>query len=81
MDTTTVYDEIVDFLATAPSIEAIITFKVSEVTREHVADLIRREKSSGITTEEAHALDHYLKIEHIMRLVKARARKQLRIKS
>jgi uncharacterized protein YnzC (UPF0291/DUF896 family) len=46
-------------------------------TRARVADLVSREKSSGLTAEEKSELDDYLRLEHIMRLAKARARQYL----
>jgi uncharacterized protein YnzC (UPF0291/DUF896 family) len=39
-----------------------------------VADLVSREKSSGLTPDEKSELDDYLRLEHIMRLAKAHAR-------
>jgi hypothetical protein len=38
-----------------------------------VADLISREKNEGISSEEKSELDHYLILEHLLRLAKARA--------
>ena len=46
-------------------------------TKARVADLIAREKESGLTPDETSELDHYMQLEHIMRLAKARARKHL----
>jgi hypothetical protein len=68
------YEEIVDFIASGPSSSEVARFEASPETKERVADLIHREKTSGITAEEAAELDHFLKLEHIMRLAKARAR-------
>ena len=36
--------------------------------------MIRKEKEAGLLPEEAGELDDYLKLEHLMRLAKARAR-------
>jgi hypothetical protein len=71
------YEELVDFIATGPSSELVATFQPSEATREHVADLVAREKATGLSAEEASELDHYVHLEHVMRLAKARARKRL----
>lgn len=46
----------------------------SEPVRGHVADLVRREKAEGLTAEESAELDRYLRLEHRMRMVKARAK-------
>ena len=68
------YDEIVDFIARGTTPEAVARFEASPEAKERVADLIRREKAGELTPEEVSELDHCLKIEHLMRLVKARAR-------
>jgi hypothetical protein len=39
--------------------------------------LIRREKTAGLSADETEELNHYLHIEHLMRLAKARARQHL----
>jgi hypothetical protein len=71
------YDEFVNFIAAGPSSELVATFQPSEATREHVADLVAREKTTGLSAEEMSELDHYLHVEHLMRLAKARARTRL----
>ena len=49
----------------------------SESARKRVAELIAREKDGALTPEETSELDHYLQLEHIMRLAKAQSRKNL----
>jgi hypothetical protein len=38
------------------------------------AHLIEREKAAGLADDDARELDHFLTIEHLMRLAKAKAR-------
>jgi hypothetical protein len=45
--------------------------------KERVAELIHQEKSIGLSAEEKSELDHYLQLEHLMRLAKARARQHI----
>lgn len=71
------YEEFVDFIAAGTTPAGVIAFRPSEATKEHVADLIRREKTTGLTPAETSELDNYLRIEHLMRLAKARARHYL----
>ncbi len=68
------YEEVVDFIAAGTKPGNIITFRPSATTKERVADLIYREKTVGLTPDEKSELDHYLQLEHLMRLAKARAR-------
>lgn len=68
------YDEIVEFIAAGTTPAGVVGFQPSEDTKNRVADLIHREKTTGLSPEESSELDHYLHTEHIMRLAKARAR-------
>ncbi|HRQ41250.1 MAG TPA: hypothetical protein PLD25_25305 [Chloroflexota bacterium] len=72
-----VYEEIIDFIAAGTTPDSLVTFQPSEVAKERVADLIHREKTVGLTPEETAELDHYMQLEHLMRLAKARARRHL----
>jgi hypothetical protein len=69
------YSDIVDFIASGTTPQTVASFCPSPDSKERVANLIAREKASLITAEERSELDHYLQIEHIMRLAKAKARK------
>jgi hypothetical protein len=71
------YDEFVDFIAAGSTPQAVIDFRPSEETKAHVAELIRRQKSDSISPDETAELNHYIYIEHIIRLAKARARQRL----
>jgi hypothetical protein len=42
-----------------------------------VSELIEWEKTRGLTDDEKSELDHYMQLEHVMRLAKARARARL----
>ena len=71
------YEEVIDFIASGPSPSAIVSFRPSPEASERVAILVEREKTAGLTAEEKAELDHYMELEHIMRLTKARARQRL----
>lgn len=71
------YEEFIDFIAAGTTPQGVIDFRPSEEAKAHVADLIRRQKTSGLTPEATEELNHYLHVEHVMRLAKARARRNL----
>ena len=71
------YEEIVDFIAAGTSPTAVASFEASHATKQRVADLIRREKTTGLSPEETAELNNYLQLEHLMRLAKARAHQHL----
>ena len=72
-----VYEELVDFIARGSDPSSVVAFRPSEEARARVADLIAREKTSGLTPDEKCELDSYLQLEHLMRLAKARAQQYL----
>jgi hypothetical protein len=71
------YLEIIDFIAAGTTPETVIQFKPSPEAERRVSDLIEKEKDTGLSTEEKAELDHFLELEHILRMAKARAREIL----
>lgn len=67
------YEEIVDFIAAGTTPRTVAHFEPSQETKDRVADLIHREKTIGLPPDEMSDLDNYLRVEHLMRLAKARA--------
>lgn len=78
MSTNRAYEEVIDFIAGGVSPGNLVAFRPSEEARRRVAYLIEREKSAALSPGEKSELDHYLQLEHLMRLAKARARRHLR---
>jgi hypothetical protein len=69
-----IYLELIDFVAAGTTPEAVVHFHPSPEAHARVAELVEREKESRLTPEEASALAHFLELERILRLAKARAR-------
>ena len=70
------YEEIVEFIASLRPRE-LVDFTPSEPARQRVWELLERRKAAPLPAEERTELDHYLEVEHLMRLAKARARQLL----
>jgi len=68
------YDEIIEFIASGTTPDSVAHFEPSQQSKDYVADLIHKEKTTGLTPEESSELDHFTRLEHLMRLAKARAR-------
>ena len=71
------HEEIIKFIAAGPSVSNLASFKASPETQQRVESLIRKEKTDGLTPDEKLELDDFMQLEHLMTLVKARARKNL----
>jgi hypothetical protein len=68
------YFEIIDFIAAGTTPDAVAHFRPSPEAQRRVAELIEREKADCLSPEEKTELDHFLELEHILRMAKARAR-------
>ncbi len=77
MNTTKAYEEVIDFIASGTTPRNVVDFRPSEESQERVSDLLFREKKGELTSGERSELDHFLQIEHLMRLAKAKAREYI----
>ena len=66
------YLEIIDFIAAGTTPQAIVDYRPSLEAQQRVAELIAREKEGGLSE-----LDHFIDLEHILRMAKGRARQIL----
>jgi hypothetical protein len=71
---TPAYVEIIDFIAAGTTPDAVAQFHPSPEAQQRVADLIEREKADHLSPGDKAELDHFLELEHILRMAKARAR-------
>ena len=69
-----VFHEMIDFLAGGPSPEQIAAFKVSPSAQARLEELLEKNREKELTDDEAAELDLYEQINHVMLLLKARAR-------
>jgi hypothetical protein len=69
-----IYLELVDFVAGGTTSEEVANFRPSPEAQKRVVELIERDKASQLTPEDAAELNHFLELEHILRMAKAKAR-------
>lgn len=67
--------EVIDFIAAGPTPDRIAAYHPSEAAQERAMELLRRNSSGELLPEEEAELDDYMQFEHLMRLIKARARR------
>lgn len=68
------FREIANFFATEKAPDAVINFEASQKVKAQVANLIYREKTGALSANEKTELNHFLSLEHVIRLAKAHAR-------
>ena len=73
----TLFDEITDFLISSPSAEQIIEFQASNNLNQRLHDLLDKNKSDNLSADEQIELDTFIKIGHLLTLLKAKARLKL----
>jgi hypothetical protein len=71
------YLEIIDFIAAGTTPASVADYRPSLEAQQRVAELIAKEKDGNLSPEEKSGLDHFMDLEHILRMAKARARQIL----
>ena len=68
-----VYQEIMDFLASSPTPDALIAFKISEAAQERLDDLLEKHRETALTPDERVELETYRQLNHLVIRLQARA--------
>lgn len=72
MIVTSAVDEIITFIA-GENPTRVLNFKASEETKRRVFELIDKSKIAALEEKDQAELNHYLLLEHLMRLAKIKA--------
>jgi hypothetical protein len=72
MITQTIYDEVADFMASMNP-EKVIAFKPSKSNQNRLDFLLDKQKEKALPDAERNELEHYLILNRIIGLAKARA--------
>jgi hypothetical protein len=73
----TATDVITDFLASAPSMDEIIAYRLPDHLQERSHFLLERNREGGLTADERQEMEEFLQIDRIMALVEAKERLKL----
>jgi len=71
------YSEVIDFLASGSTPQALVEFHPSLKVQERVSELLEKNRANSLTTSEQSELNQYESLDLFMTLVKARARQRL----
>jgi len=69
-----VFLELIDFLSARPTTKQILTHKASSAVQERLEELLDMNREEGLTAAEEEEIDAYRLVNHVMILLKARAR-------
>ena len=70
------FDEVYEFLLSAPTPQDVIAFRPSEATQARVAGLLAKNKESALTLDEQAELDEFGRVEHFVRMLKIKAQQR-----
>jgi hypothetical protein len=72
--TTTIFDFFTDFLVERPSLDEIISFQLPDNVKQRALELLELNRSRKLSDDEQSEMDDLLLFDHIMTLLKAKAR-------
>ena len=73
-----VYDELLDLLVENVAPERVVAFRLSQEKQSRLDHLLERNREGTLTREESTELDDFERLEHLVRLLKARSLQQRR---
>ena len=71
------YEQVLDFLASAPSGREIVNFQPPAPAQQRFSDLLEINRQRSLTLPEQEDLDHYIRMDRMLSLLKAKAYNQL----
>ncbi len=71
------HSEVIEFLASGPTPQAIVAFRPSVQAQDRVTNLLDKTRGATLTPAEQAELDRYEHLDYLMTLVKARARQHI----
>ena len=73
-----VMDVVTDFLGSAPSLEEIAAYRLPSEMQDRAHYLLDKNRSGNLSDEERAEMEEFRQIDHLLTLVKAKARLKLR---
>ena len=73
----TLFDEVLEFLASSPTAEQIIAFQPSETLQERAHYLLEQNRNDALSAEERLELDEFTRMNHFMNMLRIKARQKL----
>jgi hypothetical protein len=74
----TIKEVVTDFLGSAPTLEEIAAYRLPPDLQERAHQLLDRNRAGTLTPDERNEMAEFSQIDHLMTLVKAKARLKLK---
>ena len=77
----TVSDVVTDFLSSAPTLEEIAGYRLPDDLQARAHTLLEKNRDGTLSAEERAEMEEFRQIDHLMTLVKGKARLKLKARS
>lgn len=77
----TISDVVTDFLGTAPTLEEIAAYRLLDEFQEYAHALLDKNRKERLTPEEQADIEEFRHVDHLLTLIKAKARLKLKAQS
>lgn len=77
----TIADIVTDFLGAAPSLEEIAAYRLPDELQERAHTLLDKNREGTLSAEERAEMEEFREIDHLLTLIKAKARLKLKAQS
>ena len=77
----TISDIVTDFLSSAPSLEEIAAYRLPDELQARAHELLDKNRDGTLSVEERAEMEEFRQIDHLLTLIKAKARLKLKAQS
>ncbi len=74
----TITDIVTDFLGSAPSLEEIAAYRLPTDLQSRAHDLLEKNRKGNLSAAERAEMEEFRQLDHLLTLVKAKARLKLK---
>jgi hypothetical protein len=74
----TLTDVVTDFLSSAPSLEAIAAYRLPDDLQHRAHELLEKNRDNTLSEAERAEMEEFREIDHLLTLIKAKARLRLK---
>lgn len=76
-----VADVVTDFFSTAPDLQQIAGYRLPNELQDRAHQLLERNRKGTLTAQEQTEMEEFRQIDHLLTLIKAKARLKLKAQS
>lgn len=74
----TIKDVVTDFLGSAPTLEALAAYRLPDELQVRAHDLLEKNRAGNLSDDERAEMEEFRQIDHLLTLVKTKARLRMK---